>query len=211
MFTCICVCVLCVSLICLCTVYVPGVSVCYVCPWCQWMPEKASDPPRIRITQLWVSMWVLGIEPESSVRSANPLNNWTLSPAPSVFFSLCTRHRPISVIKLYLQSDIFIVTWHTVISHIPIHKVIMCGTFHMYTVCSDLMGVISIAIMSDHQPQWPYNAVLVTSSSSAMLIIYPVSAHSSRPSPASGNYFCLVFRVSILDSACKWEDMVYLG
>ena len=38
--------------------------------------------------QLWAFLWVLGIEPRSSGRTASVLNHWSISPVPTASFSL---------------------------------------------------------------------------------------------------------------------------
>jgi hypothetical protein len=61
--------------------------------WCfAWIYVclRVSDPLELEL-QLWASMWMLGIEQESSARG---LNHWAISPAPPPFFAymyVCVR------------------------------------------------------------------------------------------------------------------------
>lgn len=46
--------------------------------------KKVSAPLELEL-QLWATMWMLGIKPQSSARAVSSLNWWAISPAPLPF------------------------------------------------------------------------------------------------------------------------------
>jgi hypothetical protein len=51
------------------------------------IPEEAIRP---HYRWLWATMWLLGIELQTSGRAVSALNPWAISPAPEVFTYICT-------------------------------------------------------------------------------------------------------------------------
>lgn len=70
----------------------------HVHAWCPDSQKKKCDPLEL---QLWVTMWVLGVGPESSERTG-ALNHWAISSAPWLF----------------------IMTWHISRSYMCIHYIV---------------------------------------------------------------------------------------
>lgn len=61
-------------------------SVYYTHAWYPWKPEKEYHIPWYwSYRWMWVTMWVLGIEPKPSGRQPVLINLWTLFPAPNFF------------------------------------------------------------------------------------------------------------------------------
>lgn len=60
-------------------------SIHHVCPWCLWKPEETSESMNGNCGQLWITVWMLGTEPRSSIRAASTFSCWAIAPAPILF------------------------------------------------------------------------------------------------------------------------------
>lgn len=58
----------------------------YVCAWCPQKPEESVRSPGTNwsFRRLWVTLWMLGIKPETPGGAASVLNHWAIVPAPKV-------------------------------------------------------------------------------------------------------------------------------
>lgn len=56
----------------------------YVCAWCPQKPEESVISPGTNwsFRWLWVTLWTLGIKPETSGGAASVLKHWATAPAP---------------------------------------------------------------------------------------------------------------------------------
>ena len=88
-----------------------------MCPWCPWRLKEGVRFPGHSYRWFWATMWVLGIKPRTTVRTAKALNYKTTSPAPHTlilkmwfpFIDLCVtmgwrQQGPVSVKHLLSSS-----------------------------------------------------------------------------------------------------------
>ena len=47
----------------------------YICAWCLWSPEEDVESLELVIQTVVNHLWVLGMEPKSSVRATNAINH----------------------------------------------------------------------------------------------------------------------------------------
>lgn len=61
-------------------------SLLHWCFACMHIYERVWNHMELDYRQLWVPMWVLGLETGSSGRAASAFNYWAISPAPIITF-----------------------------------------------------------------------------------------------------------------------------
>lgn len=82
----------------------------HVHTWCPWKSAHGVLPGTGVPTGLWATIWVLGVEPRSSVRATSTLSYWAILLTPSIILKL-PRLRCRIIFHIKRQTLINIFSW----------------------------------------------------------------------------------------------------